>query len=54
MSGTTGQTCQQSGDYKCSTHPSQIIPISKGERFPPCNTVGNAAHSTTWVLVKAR
>ena len=47
MSGTTGQTCQESGVYYCQSHPSQTIPLAKGNRFPPCATGG---HSTTWVL----
>ncbi len=54
MTGTTGTICQQSGDYKCQTHPSQVIPIAKGEKFPPCNVVGQGSHGTTWVLIKAR
>ncbi len=49
---STGQICTQSGDYKCSTHPSQIIPLSKGERFPPCSNGGG--HNATWILVQAR
>ena len=52
MQGTTGQTCQQSGDYKCSTHPSQIIPIAKGNRFPPCPNGGG--HGATWILIQKR
>lgn len=51
MSGTTGQVCQVSGIYKCSQHPANIIPLSKGEKFPPCSWRGG--HSATWVLVEA-
>jgi hypothetical protein len=51
MSGTTGQTCNTSGKYKCSTHPSNTIPLSKGEKFPPCGRDGG--HSATWILVEA-
>jgi hypothetical protein len=47
----TGQTCAQSGVYKCSDHSSNTIPLSKGETFPPC-TYGGRAHSATWVLVR--
>ena len=32
-SGNTSEICLQSGDYKCQTHPHQIIPITKGEKF---------------------
>lgn len=49
MSGTTGQKCQLSGVYKCSKHPSNTIPLSKGETFPPCSCGGG--HSATWILV---
>lgn len=48
---STGEICQQSGVYQCSTHPTQKIPLSKGEKFPPCNTPGRPAHGATWVLV---
>lgn len=48
----TGETCTQSGVYRCSDHPHYEIPLSKGERFPPCNN-GGKGHSTTWVLVRA-
>jgi hypothetical protein len=50
MSGTTGQTCQQSGIYKCSLHPTNTIPLSKGETFPPCSR--GDGHGATWVLVQ--
>lgn len=50
MSGTTGQKCQQSGEYKCSTHPTNRIPLSKGETFPPCSF--NGGHGATWILVR--
>jgi hypothetical protein len=50
MSGTTGGTCQTSGEYKCSTHPAQRIPLAKGNRFPPCPNGGG--HSATWILVR--
>lgn len=49
MSGRTGSKCTVSGVYKCSTHPSNTIPLSKGETFPPCSV--NRGHGTTWVLV---
>lgn len=52
--GQTGHECKQSGDYKCSIHPSQIIPIAKPNIFPPCNTHGNTPHAAKWILVKAR
>lgn len=54
LTGKTGEHCHQSGDYKCSIHESQIIPISKPEIFPPCNSKGNPSHAAEWVLIKAR
>ncbi|MFN0213164.1 MAG: hypothetical protein ACKVT2_02825 [Saprospiraceae bacterium] len=48
--GTTGTICQVSGVYQCQLHTWNTIPLSKGERFPPCSA-GNG-HATTWVLVK--
>ncbi len=49
MSYTTGQKCPTSGVYKCSRHPSNTIPLSKGETFPPCSWGGG--HGATWILV---
>ena len=46
----TGTKCQTSGVYKCSTHPSNTIPLSKGETFPPCSV--NGGHSAIWILVR--
>lgn len=49
----TGEKCQQSGIYKCQTHTSYEIPLSKGETFPPCNQLGiSNSHATTWILVR--
>lgn len=50
-SGNTGGKCQESGVYKCSTHPKNTIPIAKGNTFPPCSHGVNGGHSATWVLV---
>lgn len=50
----TGESNIQSGDYRCSIHHEQIIPLSKGEKFPPCNTKGTAPHAAKWILVKVR
>lgn len=46
--GTTGETCQKSGVYYCVRHPKNEIPLSKGEKFPPCSLEGG--HGTTWIL----
>lgn len=50
MSGTTGQHCQISGVYRCSTHTSNTIPLAVRNVFPPCS-VSNG-HGTTWILVQ--
>jgi hypothetical protein len=47
-SGRTGEKCQTSGVYYCTTHPSNEIPLSKGETFPPCSLHGG--HAATWIL----
>jgi hypothetical protein len=51
MTGRTGEKCSVSGVYRCITHHSQDIPLSKGETFPPCKGDGRG-HSTTWILVR--
>jgi hypothetical protein len=48
MTGSTGQKCQLSGVYRCSMHPANTIPLSKGETFPPCSYGGG--HAATWIL----
>ncbi len=48
---STGQTCQTSGVYKCKTHSSNKIPLSKGETFPPCSHGSGGGHGTTWILI---
>jgi DNA-directed RNA polymerase subunit RPC12/RpoP len=42
----TGQINPESGLYLC-TNCNEIIPLSKGERFPPCTDCGSA----TWMMV---
>ena len=51
MNGKTGEKCQVSGVYMCSLHPSNTIPLSKGETFPPCSW--NGGHGATWIFVRA-
>jgi hypothetical protein len=46
----TGSICQTSAVYKCSTHTTNTIPLSRGERFPPCSR--NGGHGANWVLVR--
>lgn len=50
ISGVTGGKCPISGVYRCRTHPTMTIPLSKGERFPPCSR--NGGHGTTWILLR--
>jgi hypothetical protein len=49
---STGEKCQQSGVYKCSQHPSQEIPLSVGETFPPCKGGDGKGHAANWILVR--
>ena len=49
--GRTGEKCQLSGVYKCTTHPNNTISLSKGETFPPCSRGGG--HRATCRLVSA-
>lgn len=49
MSGKTGEKCLVSGVYKCTVHPANTIPLSKGETFPPCSW--GLGHAATWSLV---
>ncbi|MBS1778628.1 MAG: hypothetical protein JST70_04845 [Bacteroidetes bacterium] len=50
MTGHTGETCQVSGVYKCSMHPSNTIPLAKGNKFPPCPM--GSGHGATWILIQ--
>ena len=49
-SGTTNSTCQKSGPYKCTRHPSIILFMRSGQRFP-VDPVDGA--STGWSMVGA-
>jgi len=51
MTGYTGEKCPQSGNWQCTSHPSQVIPLAKGNTFPPCPNGGG--HGATWRLIKA-
>jgi hypothetical protein len=50
MSGRTGEKCQDSGVYRCTTHSTNEIPLAKGNTFPPCSR--GEGHATTWTLVR--
>ena len=47
----TSEKCQTSGEYQCSTHPDNTIPLSKSETFPPCSRDGG--HGADWIFVRA-
>jgi hypothetical protein len=47
----TGEKCQESGVYRCSTHPSNTIPLAKGNTFPPCSYGSGGGHAANWILV---
>ena len=51
ITGHTGGICEVSGIYKCSTHTSHQIVMTKGHKFPPCDTA--TPHSAVWILVQA-
>lgn len=48
----TGEKCVQGGLYKCSTHPANVIPLAKGETFPPCAHGPGGGHRASWILVQ--
>lgn len=50
ISGRTGDTCQVSGVYRCSSHSGNTIPLAVGNRFPPCSM--GTGHGTIWTLVQ--
>jgi hypothetical protein len=51
-SGRTGETCQKTGPYKCSTSPVVIVSVQKGDKFPLGPRAGTpSSQSTTWSLV---
>ena len=51
-SGRTGEICQKTGPYKCSTSPVVVVSIRQGTPFPPGPRVGTpSTQSTTWTMV---
>jgi hypothetical protein len=50
VSGRTGEKCRVSGVYKCTTHPTNTIPLARGNTFPPCSR--GKRHGATWKLVR--
>ena len=50
--GRTGEICQKTGPYKCSTSPVVIVSVKKGAIFPSGPRTGTpSTQSTTWTLV---
>jgi hypothetical protein len=51
-SGRTGEICQKTGPYRCTTSPVVVITMKKGGTFPPgpSNTPPNT-QPTTWNYV---
>ncbi|MDO5969667.1 hypothetical protein Q4Q35_07595 [Flavivirga aquimarina] len=43
----TGEKCPESGNWEAQSIPSAIIPLTKGETFPPYNN-----QSIIWKLVE--
>ena len=53
IGGKTGETCQRSGPYKCTTTPVVTIFIRKGTKFPVGPTSNSTkGQNTTWNMVK--
>jgi hypothetical protein len=51
-SGRTGETCQSTGPYRCSTSPVVIVSVKKGAIFPLAPQSGSTTgQSTTWTFV---
>ena len=48
--GKTGETCRESGVYRCRKHLAQTIMQAKKRHFPWCGEAGG--HATTWELVR--
>ena len=49
--GKTGETCQTSGPYKCSSHAAAIVFFKRGDKFSSCPF--NSGHSALWTLVQS-
>ena len=43
-SGRTGEICQKTGPYRCSTSPVVIVPIRKGTPFPAGPQIRHPQH----------
>jgi hypothetical protein len=51
-SGRTGDICQSTGPYRCSTSPEVIVSVKKGASFPLAPQTGSTTgQSTTWTFV---
>jgi hypothetical protein len=51
-SGRTGELCQKTGPYKCSTSPVVVVSVRQGTPFPYAPRAGNpSTQVTTWALV---
>jgi hypothetical protein len=51
-SGRTGEICQKTGPYKCSTSPVVVVSMKKGNAFPRGPKDNDpAGQITTWTLI---
>jgi hypothetical protein len=51
-SGRTGEICQRTGPYKCTTSPVVIVTVKKGTPFPAGPQSGSTTgQPTTWNFV---
>jgi hypothetical protein len=50
--GRTGEICQKTGPYRCSTSPVVVVPIKKGTPYPLAPKSGSTTgQASTWTLV---
>jgi hypothetical protein len=51
-SGRTGETCQRTGPYRCSTSPVVIVSVKKGDKFPNAPSGSSTTgQPSTWAFV---
>jgi hypothetical protein len=44
----SGEICRTTGFYRCNVHPSNLINIQAGTKFPECAHGCYGKHSTLW------
>ena len=50
--GSSGATCNVTGPYFCGSHPTVVLFVSKGAKFPNCpESKSKKGHTTTWSVM---